>query len=282
MSIKLEVGKRYITRGGWVTPPLLEDAGDTAGFPFYVGDLLVSSNGDDGNCCWTLHGGIGGGENEMDLIAEYHEPAPAGWILCSERMPTKEEDVVLWIDAKDYAFRGEWHYSPQSRCQMVPIAWLPIPKFTPPEPEPKLPDPPPGRQWHSPEAITVGMLREGWRPLLVGEDRLSDDEIFEGRGEWVRVGGQAARAVAGVSYRTKRPIPVEPVRLPLGPEDVSPGSVIRAIGAVGWLAISEVTLSGVTLAKRRDEVDYETLMRLWEISRGGGKTWEPCWKEAAQ
>lgn len=52
-----------------------------------------------------------------------------------------------------------------------------------PAPEWRLPDPPPGQQWHR-DDWTQDMLPEGYRPLLLGEDmQIGDERYFNGKWE---------------------------------------------------------------------------------------------------
>lgn len=65
-GITPEVGKRYVTRGGWVTPPLtLNDDDDAKYYPFKAMDTFYTESGlyFDNNT-----------ESEFDLISEYVEP----------------------------------------------------------------------------------------------------------------------------------------------------------------------------------------------------------------
>ena len=76
----------------------------------------------------------------------------------------------------------------------------------------------------------------------------------------------------------------EPVKVPLGPEDVPPGSVIRFKGPIWdyhrWSMVSHLETDGVFLRGETEFCSFEKLMQEErEISRDFGKTWEPCWKE---
>lgn len=65
-GITPEVGKRYVTRGGWITPPLtLNDDDDAKYYPFKAMDTFYTESGlyFDNNT-----------ESEFDLISEYVEP----------------------------------------------------------------------------------------------------------------------------------------------------------------------------------------------------------------
>ena len=76
----------------------------------------------------------------------------------------------------------------------------------------------------------------------------------------------------------------EPKRVPLGPDDVPPGSVIRK-GSPFWCSVMRVFSDGLGIMFYAKEhppaVSYKELADAWEISRDGGKTWQPCWKEVA-
>lgn len=302
-ELKLEAGKKYVTRSRWITPPLKADPmAHPDDFPFYVGDPVLSGSTQGGDsACWRSSGRLTSRESPLDLIAEYHEPASAGWILCSDRMPTEEdgcqgctrddeEGCVLWMTLEMGLYARKWNDPPVA---VAVVAWLPIPKFTPPAPEPKLPDPPPGRQWHKPEALTPEMLREGWRPLLVWEVRQTGDEFQES--EIWRPTGSAGIEVMGthtVAFRTKRPLPApEPVRIPLGPADIPPGSFLRGEQGVdgdGWCSIIACDRNGIATVNMAS-LHESTEIEMWtyqecmegkaEISRDNGQTWEPCWKE---
>jgi hypothetical protein len=72
-----------------------------------------------------------------------------------------------------------------------------------------------------------------------------------------------------------------PKRLPLGPEDVPPGSVVRRCGDPEWLwrGICPDSVNGILVRSTASHVSFKELMDNYIISRDGGKTWEPCWKE---
>lgn len=76
----------------------------------------------------------------------------------------------------------------------------------------------------------------------------------------------------------------EPVMVPLGPEDVPPGSVLRHHS---WKAFEHVTPSVFEHQVEfivGESVAFRTYERLrsepWSISRDGGETWSRCEKEA--
>lgn len=157
---------------------------------------------------------------------EYHEPAPApaGWILCKDRMPTEADGSKAWGVSEPHVLV---FYGPPAKAQISLgawndkdfanrfIAWLPIPKFTPPPPEKK--------------------------------------------------------------------------KVPLGPEDVPPGSELKLPLWKPGVSVSRIGAfdQGVTIQIPPEQyhlslISYPALQNEgWEISRDGGKTWENCWKEVA-
>tara|TARA_R110000868_G_scaffold167432_4_gene401763 strand:+ start:147 stop:560 length:414 start_codon:yes stop_codon:yes gene_type:complete len=68
MGLKLEAGKRYVTRAGWITPPICEDleADEKGSVRFYAGDFSWCDEGT------VFHRG----EDRDDLLAEFVEVAP--------------------------------------------------------------------------------------------------------------------------------------------------------------------------------------------------------------
>ena len=68
MGLKLEAGKRYVTRAGWITPPIEEDveAESFSSMRFYAGDES-----------WSVKGRVfHNSEHPDDLVAEFVEVAP--------------------------------------------------------------------------------------------------------------------------------------------------------------------------------------------------------------
>lgn len=68
MGLKLEAGKRYVTRAGWITPPIEEDLQvyHDSITRFYAGHNSWSV---DGLVFWNC-------EDEYDLLSEFVEVAP--------------------------------------------------------------------------------------------------------------------------------------------------------------------------------------------------------------
>ena len=75
-------------------------------------------------------------------------------------------------------------------------------------------------------------------------------------------------------YRVKP----EPVMVPLGPEDVPPGSAIRG-NAQHWFMVTDMVNYGVKISGRDSLIDWAELQGYWEIKRPG-EDWMPCHKPA--
>jgi hypothetical protein len=75
-------------------------------------------------------------------------------------------------------------------------------------------------------------------------------------------------------YRVKP----EPVMVPLGPEDVPPGSAIRG-NAQHWFMVTDMENYGVKVSGRDSLMDWAELQGYWEIKRPG-EDWMPCHKPA--
>jgi hypothetical protein len=69
-----------------------------------------------------------------------------------------------------------------------------------------------------------------------------------------------------------------PVMVPLGPEDVPPGSVIRGIGFSEWWMVTSVAKIQIYCGERTWST-YESLQKNCEIKRPG-EDWMPCHKPA--
>ena len=76
------------------------------------------------------------------------------------------------------------------------------------------------------------------------------------------------------NYRIKP----EPVMVPLGPQDVPPGSAIRQSGGDGWAIITIVGTDGISWPTV-PECPYDRLAATMEIKRPG-EDWKPCHKPA--
>jgi hypothetical protein len=74
----------------------------------------------------------------------------------------------------------------------------------------------------------------------------------------------------------------EPQWVPLGPEDVPPGSVIRGAAwqngrSECWVGIIEVTPNGVIASRLSELYSWDSLIDKWQIKRPG-EDWKPCKK----
>lgn len=86
-ELKLEVGKRYMTRGGWVTPPIEEDPDqrEDSTFRYFAGTYSWRSDGRE------FHGSM----EEDDLVSEAFvgspefelEGVPQGFVPVAFRVP---------------------------------------------------------------------------------------------------------------------------------------------------------------------------------------------------
>ena len=116
-------------------------------------------------------------------------------------------------------------------------------------------------------------------------------EWFDGvKGAWMPRHNQQAATTPNDLYRLA-PEPVPPKRVPLGPEDVPPGSVFRwdcwkcqQEHQDSWAAIGFVGRYGITVQMAFNSaptaIPWDKIFDGGEISRDGGLTWEPCSKEA--
>jgi hypothetical protein len=78
-----------------------------------------------------------------------------------------------------------------------------------------------------------------------------------------------------IQYRIKP----APVMVPLGPDDVPPGSAIRPIVRNCWMLVVYCTPSGVFYnSGSQGSLSYAFMKDNYEISRDGGKTWQRCEK----
>lgn len=155
-----------------------------------------------------------------------------------------------------------------------------------------MPEPPAGRQWHKAEALTEQDWEVGWRPGLIGE---SDGKgmyflsPIESKG-WEECTCTQVVVKEFLPRRTKRPLPVKPETkwVPLGSEDVPPGSVFRwkswqcaKDNICAWVAPLQVTVTcGVLIGSTVPEwKTWDDLESDFEILRPGSTDWQPCRKE---
>jgi hypothetical protein len=99
-------------------------------------------------------------------------------------------------------------------------------------------------------------------------------EIFSHEGIWQEAVHNLDFSYASARYRIKP----EPVTVPLGPEDVPPGSAIRSIGFPEWWMVTSVAKIQINCGERSWST-YESLQKNCEIKRPG-EDWMPCHKPA--
>jgi hypothetical protein len=147
----------------------------------------------------------------------------------------------------------------------------------------RLPDPPPGEQWHR-DDWTQDMLPEGYRPLLLGEKPENGDSWFStGCSCWLDLTECTDIEIANKAWahtRTRRPLPAPVEYVPLEPGDIQPGSVVRCIGATWWKQVTGVRAENITVCAAGN-LSWQALADSWEILRPGSTTWEPCKKPKA-
>jgi hypothetical protein len=155
----------------------------------------------------------------------------------------------------------------------------------------KLPDPPAGRQWHRTD-WTEEMLQEGWRPLLLGEKLQTQTDEMSPKvpTNWETIYGLVGDSVNELSdywfFRTRRPLPTEPVMVPLVQSDVDITHKFRYAAHQGddWLPPIGVDCTGVTFGSESRgifRVPFDELKDSWQIKRPG-QDWQPCSKPSAQ
>ncbi len=148
------------------------------------------------------------------------DKVPYGWrFLVKEEWGEIDGRCRMWGYPR---FTNEACYggSPQINTYIVPADT--------PFPEPwKLPESPEGRAWHRTD-WSKDMLPEGYRPLLLGEERQIDDEMlarFTGLWTMCREVGEDCRTgpvgPGNTFFRTKRPLP-EPEKAPEAETKLAP------------------------------------------------------------
>lgn len=70
--MKLEYGKRYVTKSGWITPPMFMNTPDED-FPFYAGSPDLSCG--IGQHSWDVNGRyFGSARDEADIVSKFGVP----------------------------------------------------------------------------------------------------------------------------------------------------------------------------------------------------------------
>lgn len=146
---------------------------------------------------------------------------------------------------------------------------------------------PDGRKWMRPETWTKDRLPHPFRPLMVGEYQVPEDDELTSQGDVCHCPCESILMTENHRpVRTTRPIP-GPQWLPLCPEDVPPGSVVSgpSDGPEVWAAVCAVGHRGITLSDGR-VIMFSHLETGWQINRSlaSGKwdatAWEQCRKQA--
>lgn len=135
---------------------------------------------------------------------------------------------------------------------------------------------------------TEDMLPDGWRPLLLDELLKLGDEFLRHGTDWKiddRIDGAGVQN-DWLPRRTRRPLPSPPKMVPLGPEDVPPGSTLRVnFNDKGWESVREVREQCLILASGAN-ADFTWLRKYILIHRpgdnnpDGSPAWRKCEKEA--
>lgn len=149
----------------------------------------------------------------------------------------------------------------------------------------ELPAPPEGEQWHRTD-WTQDDLPDGWRPLLLHEFRgVGDDKQW--KGGWITLSAgndlncDSGPATSGWSkHRTTRPLPVKPAMVPLGPQDIVPGTAVRKIGAAWWILVTGVNQDYLEYLEEEGEVTWtwEEARNALEYLTPGQTQWRRCEK----
>lgn len=205
--------------------------------------------------------------------------------------------IDAWLDGKEIQYApieqpDKWceFYGDTPNWSSSHLIWGPKPLT--------FPAPPEGEEWHNPDNLTPGQVGEGYRLLLKSEisykrERMSIIEM------WVRkfnrwdasgwsgcIDSHTHRVPASTPFHWDKP---KTIRVPLGPEDVPPGSVIRGLAEAnsnGWSLITSCSTEGLRVWRSPDfhhnKITWDEAMWHWQILRPGRDPvtgWEPCWKE---
>jgi len=149
---------------------------------------------------------------------------------------------------------------------------------------------PDGRKWMRPETWTKDRLPHPFRPLMVGEYQVPEDDELTSQGDVCHCPCESILMTENHRpVRTTRPIP-GPQWLPLCDDDIPPGSVIRLTepqSRTPWLPVYPMS-SGVDIPNngKWQFLSFEGMLDAWQINRSlaAGKwdatAWEPCRKQA--
>lgn len=152
---------------------------------------------------------------------------------------------------------------------------------------PVLATPPDGLTLHNPLNLTAEQVGIGYRLLCTVEVR-QGEYWSQKESRWksgvLPCQHLSPRDVYRVPISTPWPetsetLEKEPVRVPLEPQDVPPGSVVR-LGEddTGWLMVCGVSEKSVHFNGGYEKWTWDQMMPVMQILRPGSTTWEPCWK----
>ncbi len=236
------------------------------------------------------------------------EQVGAGWRLC-----LAIEETNTHADLQEYWIEDEAIWKKSGKCTRgdfgscrytyrLPLStpWPEAPKVD----SWKLPEPPAGKRWHR-DGWRKEMLPPGYRPLLADEivvrgqggDEFiggweADDARVSDLFHWQHKDGEKRTPSSHGFWRTKRPLPVEPVLVALSAGDVPPGSVFRTNEHPEyWFSPLRVTPCGCNFM---NDVHGSQVFRRWnclqrnhQINRSipltgkwDANAWEACSKPA--
>lgn len=163
---------------------------------------------------------------------------------------------------------------------------------------------PEGMEWSNPSNKTPEEVGEDWRLLTTVECLLDwiegaqfwrDDSYGDEANRWGWAingeGGCFASSFQSIRVPRNTPFPEPPkkkVMVPLGPEDIPPGSVFTIKGRPehDWTMPESVSTKGITFTLgEADDVAYSSV-KTWEhaqqhyLIKRPGQDWQPCEKEA--
>jgi hypothetical protein len=262
----IDITKPVMTRDGTPVEIISDKLRDAFSLLGYIGTSRELDK-------WTPDGSYYGPNSTSSLDLVNYEPQPKqpdadSWIphIPGDPMPC-DGDLVVSVKLRNGEIRPkplkakEWVWEAWGELARSPaeiIAWRPH-KRPLPQPQPE--------EWAEEKAAFAAGK--------VIQHRFTDSLIFD---NWLDCDIPSWYSRSECSeYRIKP----EPQWVPLGPEDVPPGSVIRRLGDSGWCVVIAVGQSGISVTFG-DAVSFEVAMKLgWQIKRPS-EDWKPCKKEAAQ
>lgn len=208
--------------------------------------------------------------------------------MTKQEAKQKAEVMLAWADGSEVEYKNVyssfWHPYDGHQFDWCRFDYRIKPK--------EFPAPPEGESWHNPDNLTPEQVGEGYRLLLESEiierrkpiafiDRWLNKE-WNGASWWGSVKSRTYRAPLSTPFHWDKPKEPEPPKMiPLSPEDIVPGSAIRAkTNPLRWRLIASISTGP-------HEIQYADgccvgLNHLFnsgaEILRPGSTVWEPCCK----